>query len=620
MKIRPEHEFLFAAPGAKKWLTRRRVQRANAILPLTFKADPREMGPSDYLYADDPRALALKERLHEMAEREFPPDVRPTGFCGPTGVPGGFSVLRNVSGIGMDPLPLPLVSNDSFVASRGLVNAIRPADRPWLAELVRLFFGAARPTNLHIRSAASTGFPYFTTDVEYKKLAALKTLREPDRFLSLMTGESAGLKEAADVYHAVAVAAIHERQQPNAIIDGKSKPRTAPTEQEARTGQYAGKTFADMTARRQDGSVIDGHFAMRRRDVFGMNGPINYFLTAIIGCFRSVYLDRFAFTYKTRGSEDKAERVRKYTYVVGSDVKTMDKLIPRWFLKEVLDLLPNYLDERVVELMRRAYQAPFVCPPPWAKTSESYDPVFGGSPMDPKSFVNHPGLPSGVAFNPDWGKLWMTFVYAVLYKDIGALLRPEQLEGFLQGRHPDHALLDTADDAAFLTNSARVAEALKTPKSPYAELEVEVPVIYLGDVFSETSSGKDAFPNPITYLANLLCREDSIDRKGPVLFAQGYLARDLVYSRSPVFRDLSLLLQSEVRSATGVNPLVLCRSLATVEGMTEVDAMVIANPASIHYKVDPSTVSKEVLDSVVSTIPAGDFFPYIKHLFKVPTS
>lgn len=623
MKIKSADAPLFQATGAKRWLNRPRPQRGNAIFPLSYETDKRAMGRDHYLWADDPRALKLTERLCALANSEFKPDVLPSGFCGPTAVPGNFDALLNVSGIGMNPLPLPLTNNREFVKAMGVAQALAADDAPWLKELMRLFFGAARATDLHIRKAASFSFPFFATDNEYKKLAVLKSLREPGRFLELMGGDSRSLRTAQAEYHAMYLYAIHERQQPNAILRDKagapsSKPRTAPTEQEARSGSYKGATFADMTARREDGSIIDGHFAMRRRDVFGLNGVLNYFLSSFAGCFRAVYLERFAFTYKTRGAQDKADRIAPYRYVVGSDVKTMDKLIPSWFIDTMCDELHNYLDERVVKALHRAFRAPFVVPPPWAETSPDYDPVFGGSPYDPTAFVNHPGLPSGISWNPDVGKLWMTFVYLILMRDVGALSHPSQIEAFLQGRNPDHALLDMSDDAAFLTNSPRVAAALKKPKSRYAILEVETPVIYLGDVFTETGHGKDAFPNPVTFLTNLLCREDSIDRKGPVLWAQGYLARCQVYSRTPIFRDLLRMLEVECRSLAGVNPTLLARSLASHADLPEIDAMVRANPAVLHYKVDPATVSPAVLDEVVATLPHGDFFDYIKPFFKVP--
>lgn len=622
MKIKPEHEFIFAQPGAKRWLTRSRLPRPNALMALSLSMTP-ERTPEYYLYSTDRRALNLTESLHAIYSREFKVDVLPSGFAGPTGVPGNFNALFNVSGYGMDPLPIPVRDNATLIASNDLVSSIRAEDGPYLTELVKLFFGHVAPSNLHIRKAASTGFPFFTTDNQYKKLAALKILHNVDDWLDKMSGDDSQLEDALRDYHTMFLYAIQERQQPNSISekDGKfiSKPRTAPTEQEARSGDYSGGTIADMTVHDKHGNVIEGHFAMRRRDVFGGNGPLNYALTAIINCFREVYLKRFAFTYKTRDREDKQRKIAPYAHVVGSDVKTMDKMCPEWFTSFVMNDLTKYLDDRVVRVMDRLFRAPYVVPPPWRKTSESYNPVFGESPLKDTSFDNHVGLPSGIAFNPDWGKLWMTFVYVILYKDVGAIHSPRDIEPLLRGLNRDHALQDMSDDAVFLTNSATVARRLTTPSSPYAVLEVEKPVIFLGDVYCDVSGKKEVYPNPVTYAVNLLCREDSVDRISPQALGEGLLARMQVYSHSPIFRDLNAIFEQEFRKHVGINPTLIARSLAKRQSFNEIDALVRNSPGVLHYKVDPKDVSADVLDEVVATIPASDFFNEIRHLFKVPT-
>lgn len=610
---------------ARRYLARRKTRRANAILPLGYEADARRLGPDSYLFADDPRALRLTEELATQMNREFPVDVRPDGFCGPTAVPSDWNALLNVAGVGMDPLPIPIFDNQSFIAANGLESKIRLSDEPWLRELVRLFHQAAAPCDLTIRKAASTSFPYFQKDPQYKKLAALKALREHDRFLTLACSDrESDLITLMKEYHAVFLFAIHKRQQPNAVImkDGRlaSKPRTAPTEDEARSGQYKGTTFANMAAYDRDGNEIPGHFAMRERDVFGGNGPINYFLSAVWGCFRRVYLDRFAFTYKVRGDEDKADRLRSYKYVVGSDVKTMDKLIPRWFIDFYCEELTKYMDDRVVRLFKRAYRSSYVAPSPWVDTPTGYDPRFGPSPFDPKGFTANVGLPSGIGPNPDVGKLWMTFNYVLVARDVGALDTPADIEPFLQGRNPRMCLLDTADDAVYGADTAARAEALKRASTPYAVLEPETPVIYLGGVYTKAADRMDVYPNPVTFLVNMLCREDSIDRKGPVPWATGYLARQLVYSRTPIYRDMLSIFEGACRRNLGVNPTLLARSLAVYETTSTIDAMVEADPAVLHYKVDPRDVSPEVLDRVVSVLPYRDFASDMEQLIKVPIS
>lgn len=627
MKIPKELEFLFKEKNARLWLNRDRTQRPNALYPTTMKSMKEvRRGTEDFVYAMDPGALRLKEELGDKMSNLFKVDVLPNGFGGATAVGATFHGLRNVSGVGMNPLPIPISNNATLIRVNNMAEDIRPEDIPFLVETVKQFFGHVSPADLYIRKEGSTSFAYFTTEVKYKKLATLKALRQIDDFLDKAVGGESALTALANDYGAMFLYAIHERQQPNAItfnIDSgkfESKPRTAPTEEEARTGSYAGKTYADMSVRDKHGNTIEGHFAMRRRDVFGGNGVLNYALTGIIGCFRIVYLNRFAFTYKHRDRHDKARKSAGYKFVVGSDVKTMDKMCPKWFADRVFDLLTNYLDDRVVEVMRRFFAAPYVCPSPWGPdTPEDYNPCFGGSPFKPESFKQNVGLPSGVAFNPDWGKLWMTFVYVIFYRDCGAIVSPAEIEPLLRGLNKQHALLDMSDDAVFLTNSEVVARRFNNPSSPYAILEVERPVIFLGDVFCEVNGQREVYPNPVTYLVNMLCREDSVDRKDPQVWATAYLARRQVYSPTPIFRDMNAIFEELARKHLGFNPYLLARDLAKTEKFDDIEAMVRADPRVLYYKVDPATVHPDVLDDIVSKLHASDFFDQIKHLFKVKT-
>jgi hypothetical protein len=224
-----------------------------------------------------------------------------------------------------------------------------------------------------------------------------------------------------------------------------------------------------------------------------------------------------------------------------------------------------------------------------------------------------------VFINPDIGKLWMTFVYVILFRDSGALSRVTEVEAFLQGRNPNHALLDMSDDATMLTNSPKVRDLLMRAESPYAVLEPETPVIFLGDVFAAAGGRKHAYPNPVTYLVNALARESSIDRIDPVSYAEGQLARFQHYSRTPIFRDMNRIYEEKVRLHLGVNPVLIARAVAKRQKFEDADALVLANPHYLQFKVDPNDVSPDILDGILSTIPANEFFNSIRHLFKVPT-
>lgn len=622
---------IFSAFRARKWLTKDRSQKPNAIFPTTLKrfreARP---GTEDFVYSMDKPMRALRERLAVRLTREFPVDKRTDGFAGHTAVGSTFYRLLNASGLGQNPLPIPVVDNAKLIEANGLAKNILPEDIPWLNKLMDLFFGFATPASIYIRKDASTGPPDFTADVKYKKGWTIKALHNVDDFLNLACGGTPELRKWHSEYRSVYLYVIQERQQPNEItlVDGKwvSKSRTAPTPEEARSGNYSGGTVADMSVRdAATGLILPNHFRMRRRDVFNMSGIPNYVMSAIMSCFREVYLDRFSFTYKMRGPEDKRAKSAKYKYVVGCDVKTMDKMIPRWFIEFVCGRLPNYVDERVATFFRRILGAPYVCPAPWTdlqpqdRRLSEYSPSYGGSPYNPTDLNNCVGLPSGCAINPDIGKLWMTFVYTRLLRDVGALTHVGELEPLLRGANPTHALFDMSDDAVILTNDAAVALKVQTPKSPYAKLEPESPLLYLGDVFAISGGERLVVPNPVTFTVNMLSREDSVDKRNPISWANSYLARVALYSTTPVFREMNAIFEEEARKCLGFNPHDLARTMSRLDpDIKTADAMFREDPRVIYYKVDPKDVTPELLNTEISTIGPGDYFEDIKHLFKVP--
>lgn len=623
MKIDKEQEYLFKSPGAKRWLSRLKKPKPHAILPLTYDDKPSRLpDPRRFALAMDPRMLKMTETLAQRMEDEFPEDVQDNGFAGPSAVAGNFNSILCVSGQPLDPMPLPLMDNSNFIDSMGLRDSIKQQDVPWLKELIRLFFGHATPSSLHIRKAASTGFPFFTNDNQYKKLATHKILTNARDFLQKFNSPGQGRLQALNEYHAIPAIATQTRDQPDSVtkegLSYKSKVRTAPSEAYARGDVNAPIFDADKTIRTESGVIVPNHFAMRVRTVFGSSGPPNYFGTAVMGCHRAVFMKRFEFTYKVRDDKDKESRISRFKYTVGSDVKNMDTTIHKWFFDFLAEELTNYWDQDLIDFMMNMLRSTYVCPPPGSDFGEDYNPIFGPDPIKGE-MTNNVGLASGVFSNPDIGKLWMTFNYLLVYRDAGALAYPSEIEAFLRGQNKDHALLDMSDDACFLTNSKRVRDYLLTAKSPYAVLEVEKTTIYLGSVFAESGGEKRSYPNPITYLVNALAREDSITSYDPVAYAEGVLARYQQYSSTPIFRDMNQIYEEEVRKAFGVNPYLIARSVAKRQKFTDLDALVRANPHYLHYRVDPNDVSKELLDELVSTIPAEDVWPYVAPLLKVPT-
>lgn len=603
------------------YLKRPMGRRAAPIYHKT-RENGRQVNSENFVMADDPACLRYAEEVGDRLSKEFPATYSTvTGFCDASGVPGDFNSVRCVAGYGQDPLPMPLVDNAKLIEQEGLASDIRPEDIPWFEKLVSLFYGAAVPANLHIKAGGTTATPDFEKeDTVWKKLSTLHIIRNFQVVFKLLDKKDGlGL---LNHFRVVFVHTIMSRLQPDKVFEEngswQTKKRLAPTPDEARQG-LASSTYADKTVKDRNGNVVEGHFAMRMRDVFAFNGLMNYAVSAIMGCFRAVYLNRFAATFKTRGAADKQERISNFKYVVGSDVKTMDKLVPRWFIDRFHDELTKYLDEGLVSVMRAMFKAPYLYAPNGTYPAD-FNPLVGGNPLKLDA-DNHPGLPSGIAQNPDIGKIWMVFCYMIAARDCGALKQLGDIETWLDGSMADHGLQDMADDAAFLTNSAAVSERFVKYKSPYCVFEQEIPVIFLGDVYCESGGKKIVLPNPVSYPVNEIAREDSVANKPIELVALGRAAREEIYSRHPIYRDMRAIMREAQIKHLGFDVSALYQKVSMpLANYSEPDLHFLVNNAVVHYRFDPEDISPALLSQSMTTVEASEFWDDIRPLFKFPTS
>lgn len=387
-----------------------------AGIPIFWKTtDP--MAPrtrENFVFSDSREMLRAAEKIGDRLTHEFPVSVDAQGFADSSGVPSDFNSVRCVAGYGQDPAPLPLTNNAAFLRHNELNELkMREEDRSWFNELMRLFFGAAVPTDFHFKKMGTTAFPDFRKgsedDVLYKKLGLMKILKNLPTFCAMVKKKDfIGLLEH---FHVVFLYVMYSRKQADKVTkesDGSfvTKARVAPSEDEARKGLVP-KTYADKSVRDSLGNPIAGHFAMRVRDVFAFNGLLNMLFSVFFANFRTVYLNRFAATYKTFGAASKEARIRLYRYVYGSDVKTMDKTIPLWFIEDFCNGLKLYMHDDICDILLKAFRSSYIAAPDGTKFGDDFNPLFGPDPLSGE-FSNFHGLPSGIGPNPDVGKLWMT--------------------------------------------------------------------------------------------------------------------------------------------------------------------------------------------------------------------
>lgn len=549
--------------------------------------------------------------------------IASNGTVGPNAITGDFYQLRTVAGYGMNPITVPLMSNAVLRRELGLVDGFTsPRHAEIFRRLVRCMCATKLPAKVPIRREASTGAPDFVNDVPKKKAELRYALENLDRFLELVW--KGDLVTLFIEFNAPIVQTTGERTQADKVTcDGgryKSKDREVNDEHAARTG--------DMSSRRPaskdvviDGQVLDGYFAGRRRTVYGMSFVANYVVAAVFATMREHYLSAYDFTWKHRTPESILEKMRRYKFLAGFDVKQFDQSVGTFMVEEFTKELANHVDRRIAKLIRLMFAAPYMVPYPWiADTSEeAFNPLFGDDPFDERSFVMEPGLPSGISCNPDFGKLAMMTQYLCLADDYFHDVLEVGVETILRGEHEKYGFLNMGDDCVVLTNDEGFFAHINDGayKAQYFAVEPERPISFLGNVpYTDERGELQLAPNVISFLVNWLVPEFGIENhRRRDFWAVGDIERRQHYARAPMYSEVFGLYEEIFTKHIGRSPSSLTREYYDVQqklgSMSFIDALVLQNPSYLHYRFDEADVSPEILELLVTSLPADEVWPLL---------
>jgi len=572
--------------------------------------------------SDSPQHLALSRKLAEMS---IPIKVDKYGVLGPEAVPSDFLQLLTVPGYGMNPISVPPVSNALIRSKLGLVDDfVNPRHKEIFARLVKFMFARSAPASVGVRREASTGAPDYVND-EIKKHDELRAAyANIERFLQLIKEDK--FLELYTEFNAPIVSTTGERDQADRVeirSDGTrvSKDREVNDELAARTGLRQGRRFAADKRVIKHGNVIRGHFAGRRRTVFGMSFVPNYVLATFCAAWRAVYLEDFAFTWKHRTPEHILSKIKRYKFLKGFDVKQFDQSVGSWLIDFFVKEIGNYVDLRVAKMIGLMFKAPYIVPYPWihGTSEEEFNPLFGDSPFAASAFSMDVGLPSGISINPDFGKWAMTGQYLCLLDDYFGDVLEVGVDTILRGEHDRYGVLNMTDDCILCYNEEEFGTNFdeKGYTCKYFALDEEKPISFLGNVPYRDDKGElQLAPNIVSYLVNWLVPEQGIDHaKRRNFWAIGERERRLHYSTAPCYPQVNEMLQKTFHDEFGVYPTSLSAEAYEQQrkytNLSSWDALVLQNPDLLHYKVDEKQLSPDVLKILVTSVPAEEAWPVV---------
>lgn len=575
--------------------------------------------------SDSPDFLKLMETLAVNLTDSFTPATDESGVLGSDAVPGDFYQLLTIAGYGMNPISVPPVSNELIRSELKLANGFTSdRDRQIFRELIRLMFARSAPSGVPIRREASTGAPDYVNDVIKKKTELRHALENLPHFLDLLWRDK--LLELFIEYNAVFAHTTGERTQADKVSanDGifTSKDREVNDELAARSALKDGRRSPADKRCFRDGEEIRNHFAGRRRTVYGTSFVPNYVLASFCASWRKVYLDEFSFTWKHRTPDEILGKMNGFSKLMGFDVKQYDQSVANWMITAFLEDLSDFVDEKVVKLIRMLFRAPYIVPYPWIDGTSDvpFNPLFGDDPFDPATFTMDVGLPSGIAINPDCGKFFMVWQYLVLLDRFFGNVIEVGVDVILRGEHDQYGMLNMGDDCVLLFNDEGFRRwyldggyAGKT----YFFLEEERPISFLGNVPYRDGAGVlKIAPNVISYLVNWLVPEVGLDHmRRRNFWAIGERERRIHYAQAPSYPVVHEVFETAFNSIYGVLPSSITAEAyeqqRRYQNLSTWDALVLQNPDYIHYKVSDDMISPEILDLIVTTLDYTEVWPVI---------
>lgn len=594
-----------------------------------FRSGPLLVHPG--VLSTDTRYLRLMETLSDELTAAFPSKTKASGLLAENAVGGDFYALRTVAGISM-PAAIPVAQNVKLRELNGVITTdfLTLRHREIARSLVRMMFGKRRIVGASFQKAASTAIPKFLTSVVYKQAVLDHLLQNRQRLMKLVEAEDVhALRRDFDAVYA---SFILHRLQADTVTkhDGgwASKERLIPTKVFATSGGKEGTRIPADKSVWVDGARLDGHFACRRRAVYAFNGVLNYFMTMLLAQPRAYYLSEYEFTFKHTTPDQIKAKLDNYDFVMKFDTSNMDTNIPEFAARTFCDEISTIYTPAFGKLIWTAFTSAYFQPPTAPGAHLKGETGFWvGDPHRAGDQV-FPGLPSGIAPNPDFGKWWMTFcALAAIDDEFGDVL--ENLDSMLRGKHAYVGLLDSSDDMILGVRRTIQTEEwrdrlLADGVSKYMKMTLEGST-FLGNVLYEDTTGATQLAPDITsFFKNWFVPEHGLDSAARAYWPLGWTARSQHYAQAPVYVEAAYILKDIWSHIMRGVPTVEQAAYANrhlvdqVQSLsrTEIDAMFLRKPEQLHYALSAADITPELLEHFSLTVSPERLEPLYRDFYQ----
>lgn len=528
-------------------------------------------------------------------------------------IPNDFDRLLNLTGFPMSPFGTP----HPFDRSANPVSDEFLEALPIVCDLM-----TSQPQDglsLQIARLSHSGLPYMTKDMEYKTKCFMnwkfnhewiKGNLEKKDYRKLAEGSS----KAIPIWFA---SSIGRRYQPDSCKNTFEGTKLVKSVSKSRkVHDYMGReVIADKSI--PYSKLVH---AMRLRTVWGISGTCNYMFQAIAQKARSSYSKRYSKVFHHVDVPASFRALDTKSVNRSSDVSTFDQTMNNFMVRTYHKYLVR--NQGLNPILEDAMN--LIITPPYVATSDTlgvkysawvgdpYQPDLGASSRDC-------GLPSGIFSVSDVGKAVMTSYFLGVAKRANLIsdLAKDTVDAFLTNGGNDliSSFKNMGDDSFFSFKNESVFKRFSAAMAEDRTFTVDwdKTTSFLSYELVDRDATLDGIPGLTNGIVNPLVPEVGITSpKRAKSWAFGLKDRVSHYETNPqfeaVYRESLAILgadyDQDFLAIIDKHALDQQIELERTHSLSNVyDQMVLANPDYIFYRVDPSDVSYDVLESLFINIP-----------------
>lgn len=576
-------------------------------------ADPSRVIISSF----DPRYINFLQKLTENVNAEVVHELDHQGFS-LNGAHGTADNLSCIAGYMMNPMTYTAFSNAAYRDSLKLKPKYDDRERRIALNVWRLVFSQWTPSDVKVPMKSSSGTPRYTSDAEWKKEYAL-WLFEPENLERCLTFVAKKDRQAlAAEFEMIFMTYIQTRLQTESI----KKERMVMDREYAMTNGKRGRLFAADKTVIIEGRKYPEMSAMRARVIQAGPWTINCILQVMFSGTMQSMFRRWPDVFHVNSPERITELING-KYIFAGDVKEYDRSMSQDALNVAHEAMAEFWDERLVQMSRDLYFAPYYCRP---LELEGARGTFFGNPFDPDSSVIS-GNKSGHA---------ATSVVAKVNKVIDDLLVLDKLYGdvegsedlYLQGKKVIQ-IMNNGDDHVIYSFDEKAVQSFRVkrqdPKAGHYIVEEEKGQVFSGYILMKemTSRGPQykAHRRLLTFLERTLCPERSagsfMRRYWPIGVYERFTTAAASNPLGAQVLDIFLKTYRDTVAGDYGNFMSLVENAlyalpTNFSGLDAASRDVLEDPERIHYKYLDSEIDPSVLALITNKIPKAA----IRHIGK----